>query len=266
MKPFEVLPARGEAVAVVASIPHTGTWMPTGLTARLAGDDMRAQPMCDWHLHELYDFLPDLGVTVVHATVSRMVVDLNRSPQPLSLYPGRVETTVVPQRTFWGDAIWAQPPDEVETEALLAAWHRPYHDRLAAELSRVQAEHGHVVLLDLHSVASRANRIHGALADEIYLGDRDGSSCPATLTDEVAACYRRAGFAVVRNAPYKGGYITHHYGQLAGVDALQIEMVQRIYMDEADPQGALSSPVFAAARGRLRELFADLVPAVASRA
>lgn len=240
--------------------------MPSGLADRLADDDMRAQPMCDWHLHELYDFLPELGVTVIHATVSRLVVDLNRAPQPLSLYPGRVETAVVPQTTFWGDTVWADAPDEVETEALLAAWHRPYHECLAAELARAQGEQGRAVLLDLHSVASRASRIHEALADEIYLGDRDGTSCPAALTDEVAACYRQAGLRVVRNAPYKGGYITHHYGQQPGVDALQVEMVQRVYMDETRPHDAVSSPQFAAARQRLRAVFAELIPAVAPRA
>lgn len=236
--------------------------MPTGLSARLADDEMRAQPMCDWHLHELYDFLPELGVTVVHATVSRLVVDLNRAPQSLSLYPGRIETSVVPQSTFWGDTVWADAPDEVETEALLAAWHRPYHECLAAELARVEGEQGRAVLLDLHSVASRSNRIHDELVDEIYLGDRDGTSCPAALTDEVDASYRRAGFRVVRNAPYKGGYITHHYGQRTDVDALQIEMVQRVYMDESRPLDAVSTPQFAAAKQRLQAVFAELIPAI----
>lgn len=240
--------------------------MPTGLAARLANDDMRAQPMCDWHLHDLYDFLPDLGVTVVHATVSRLVVDLNRAPQPLSLYPGRVETSVVPKTTFWGETVWASAPDEVETEALLAAWHHPYHQCLAAELARARGAHGRAVLLDLHSVASRANRIHDALTDDIYLGDRDGASCAAALMDAVAACYRSAGLRVVRNAPYKGGYITHHYGQQPGVDALQIEMVQRVYMDEAHPQGAAGSPEFAAAKQRLQTVFAGLIPAIAPTA
>lgn len=266
MRPYEVLASRGDEVAVVASIPHTGTWMPSGLAARLADDAMRGQPMCDWHLHDLYDFLPDLGVTVVHATVSRMVVDLNRSPQPLSLYPGRVETSVVPQTTFWGDTVWAHPPDDVETEALLAAWHRPYHDRLAAELARLQDRNGRVVLLDLHSVAGRANRIHNTLADDIYLGDRDGTSCPTSLTDEVAACYRVGGLCVVRNTPYKGGFITHHYGQQSGIDALQIEMVQRVYMDEAQPEGAVSTPEFAAAKQRLKAVFERLIPAVTPKA
>jgi N-formylglutamate deformylase len=38
----------------------------------------------------------------------------------------------------------------------------------------------------------------------------------------------------VANGRFKGGYITRHYGAPAdGVDAVQLEISQRIYMDEA---------------------------------
>ncbi len=235
MTPFVHLPATAAATGIVAAIPHTGTWMPDDLRARLADDAMRALPMTDWHLHELYDFLPALGVPVVQATVSRFVVDLNRSAEPLSLYPGRMETGVVPLETFWGERVWADAPDGDETKSLIARWHRPYHEALRAELERVRVSHGRALLLDLHSVASRASRIHGELTHDIYLGDRDGTTCRAPIVDAVDTVFREAGMRVVRNDPYKGGFTTHHYGAFDGIDALQIEMVQRVYMDEGEP-------------------------------
>src|SRR5690606_16539907 len=139
-------------------------------------------------------------------------------------YPGRVETGVIPRETFWGDRIWAEAPDELETAALISAWHAPYHQKLGAELERLALAAERVILLDLHSVASRASRIHDALSEDIYLGDRDGVSCSSVLTDTVERAYREGDFRVVRNMPYKGGFITHNYGQRPGVDALQIEM------------------------------------------
>jgi hypothetical protein len=68
------------------------------------------QPMTDWHLHQLYDFLPALGATTIFATVSRFVVDLNRPPQPRALYPGRFETGLVPLETFQGETVFQTPP------------------------------------------------------------------------------------------------------------------------------------------------------------
>lgn len=258
MRPYAWLAAK-PSTGVIASIPHTGTWLPDAVRARLASDAMRALPMTDWHLHALYDFLPALGVPVLHATVSRFAVDLNRSATPLALYPGRVETGVVPQHTFQGDAVWREPPSERETAEWIARWHRPYHEQLTARITNLVERFGWVVLLDLHSVASAENRIHAALEDEIYLGDRDGASCSAAVTDAAAAAFAAQGFRVARNAPYKGGWITHHYGQIEGVEALQVEMVQRVYMDEGDPGSAPGSPRFVEAQRRLRAAFASII-------
>ncbi len=258
MTSFRYLSA-ADPIGVIASIPHTGTWLPDALRARLASDAMRALPMTDWHLHELYDFLPALGIPVVHATVSRFAGDLNRSPEPLALYPGRVETKVIPTATFWGDAVWAEPPSDEEAARWVADWHRPYHERLQALIDETRAAFGRVVLLDLHSVVGRASLIHDELEYDIYLGDRDGASCSPEVTDAVDAAYCDAGLRVTRNAPYKGGFITHHYGGLDGVDALQIEMVQRVYMDEAAPDGAPTKPRFAGAKARLETVFKQFI-------
>ncbi len=129
---------------------------------------------------------------------------------------------------------------------------------MRAELDRARAASGRVLLLDLHSVASRASRIHGELEQDIYLGDRDGTTCDPAIVAVVERIYREAGLRVVRNDPYKGGFTTHHYGALEGVDALQIEMVQRVYMDESDPGRGIDD----AAKARISALFGQLVKAV----
>jgi hypothetical protein len=179
-----------------------------------------------------------------------------------ALYPGRVETGVVPRETFWGDVIWADPPTEDEEREWIAEWHAPYHARLAEEVARMRAAFGVVVLLDLHSVASRENRIHGRLEHEIYLGNRDGASCGDALIDAVERAYRANGFSVVRNHPNKGGCNPHHYGPLDGGEALQVETTQRCYMDEDDPPGAPASGRFAEAKQRLSAVFTELLQGI----
>ena len=249
------------AVPLVVSIPHTGTWLPDDVRASLASPAMQAQPMTDWHLHRLYDFLPALGATTIHATVSRFVVDLNRPPRPRALYPGRFETGLVPLETFQGETVFRVPPGAADMEAHRLAWHAPYHARLQALLDETRARFGRVVLVDAHSVASAANRLHDALRDEIYLGDRDGETCGAWLREMLMEGFTTEGLAVAVNAPYKGGYITDHYGRQAGVEAIQIEMAQRVYMDEADPAGGPAHPRFGAARQALQRVLQRLAAA-----
>lgn len=262
MEPFVVRPATVDRIPLIVSIPHTGTYIPDEIRARLASDAMRALPMTDWHLHALYDFLPDLGITTIHATWSRFVADLNRPPQGGALYPGRFETGIVARETFWGDTVWSEPPTNTEIDEWRQKVHAPYHARLQALLDETREEFGRVLLIDAHSVASRANRVHSELEDDIYLGNRDETTCGPWLINEVQSAMEEAGLRVVRNYPYKGGYITAHYGSQPAVESLQIEMAQRVYMDESDAGNAVSSERFARARTLLSEVFEKIAATV----
>ncbi len=252
------------AVPLVVSIPHTGTFVPEEIAASFASDKIRALPMTDWHLHHLYDFLPSLGVTTIYANYSRFVVDLNRPPDATPLYPGRYETGLVATRTFQGEPIFREAPDAETVEKRRQLYHLPYHQKLAQLLDEHINTFGSVVLIDAHSIASRASLLHGELVEDIYLGNRDGNSCEPWLIDQVDRCFAVAGLKVVRNAPYKGGYITAHYGQNKAVNALQIEMCQRLYMDESDPGSALSCDQFRHMQEMLSRIFQQLVASLAT--
>jgi len=257
--PFVVRPPTAPAVPLLVSIPHTGTYLPAALRTRLASDAMRALPMTDWHLHELYDFLPELGITTIHATWSRFFVDLNRAPDDRPLYPGRFETGLVALETFQGETVWREPPSGDEVARHRREVHAPYHAELTRLLAQQRERFGRAQLIDAHSVASKASRLHPELAEDVFLGDRDGATCPEAFIGAVERGLGSQGLAVVRNRPYKGGYITEHYGRQPGVAALQIEMAQRVYMDESDPAGAPGAARFSAARRKLRAAFEDLI-------
>ncbi|MGH8160732.1 MAG: N-formylglutamate amidohydrolase, partial [Gammaproteobacteria bacterium] len=207
MKAYTIHSPVGEPLPVVASIPHTGTALPPGYAERLASDAMRALPMTDWHMAELFDFLPSLGVTVIAAEVSRFVIDLNRPPDGEALYPGRYETGLVALQSFAGDPVFSSPPSDEEIAQARHDIYDPYHSALSA-LRANRREPAGVIQLDLHSVTPTANRISGPLERDIFLGDRAGRSCDAWLTQTVRDVYESAGFSVAVNDPYKGGWIT----------------------------------------------------------
>ena len=73
--------------ALLISMPHCGTHIPPHLAAEMTPKALEV-PDTDFHLPRLYDFAGKLGASLVSATHSRYVIDLNRSPDGIVLYPG----------------------------------------------------------------------------------------------------------------------------------------------------------------------------------
>jgi N-formylglutamate amidohydrolase len=228
--------ARGDS-ALVIDIPHAGTLVPSALAARLSPAAL-AFPDTDWHVDKLYAFAHGAGATVMVATHSRYLVDLNRDPSGAALYAGADNTELCPTRTFAGEPIYAgEPPDGAEIAARRSAHFEPYHAQLAAEVERVRTQHGFAVLLDGHSIRSVVPRFFAGRLPDLNLGTADGAGCAASIQTIAHEVIRNAaGFSHVVNGRFKGGYVTRHYGMPArGVHALQLEIAQACYMDEAPP-------------------------------
>jgi N-formylglutamate deformylase len=222
---------------LLISIPHLGTELPAKFAAQMT-DTAAITQDTDWHLDRLYAFARSLGASVLQAQVSRYVVDLNRPPGGESLYPGQTTTGLCPLETFHGAPLYVPgaEPDAAEQERRLQGYWMPYHQALAAELERLKAEHGAVLLWDAHSIASVLPRLFEGQLPDLNLGTNSGQSCAAAVIDSVAAVAQASAFSHVVNGRFKGGYITRHYGQPAqNVHAIQLEMSQCLYMDEAPP-------------------------------
>jgi N-formylglutamate deformylase len=245
---------RGNSPLVV-SMPHVGTGIPESLLPRLTLEALR-RPDTDWHLARLYDFLGDLDATVIEATMSRYVVDLNRPPDDANLYPGHDSTGLVPVDTFRREPLYrdAKAPDHAEIAQRVDRYWRPYHRRLEDEIARVRSEHGVAVLWDAHSIVSRAPRFFAGTLADFNLGTAGGTSCDAALARRLhEALCGHAAYRAVLDARFKGGHITRRYGQPArNIHAIQLEMAQAIYMDEECPFG-FRSDLAASVRPILRE-------------
>ena len=243
MTPFATVPApalpvvqvhRGDA-PLLLSLPHVGTALPEALRPRLV-DAALAVPDTDWHLERLYGFARDQGVTVLVPAHSRYVVDLNRPPEDVPMYPGANNTGLCPRHDFTGTPIYraGQEPDAAEVNARVEAYWRPYHAALAQELARLRARHGHVVLFDGHSIRGELPWLFEGRLPDLNLGTAGGSACDASLQAALQAVLDgQTRFSHVTNGRFKGGHITRAYGRPGeGVHAVQLEMSWRCCMDE----------------------------------
>jgi N-formylglutamate deformylase len=226
---------RGTAPLLV-SLPHDGSVIPESLAARMTDAAQRA-PDTDWYVSRLYAFARELGASVLVPVHSRYVVDLNRPPDDVSLYPGQNTTGLCPIVQFSGEPVYleGEEPTPDEIAGRVETYWRPYHEALAGEVRRLHQEHGRVVLWEGHSIKGELPFLFDGRLPDLNLGTAGGASCSPALQARIEAVLAAQGwFDWVANGRFKGGYITRHYGDPRnGIDAVQLEISQRIYLDEA---------------------------------
>jgi len=225
-------------VPLLVSMPHIGTLIPTHLQAGYTARALRVEDT-DWHLAQLYEFLPTMGASVLQPRFSRYVIDLNRPPDDAPMYPGASNTELCPTRFFTGDALYGEgcAPNAAERAQRRIAYWQPYHDALAGELQRLVQTHGYALLWDAHSIRSAIPWLFEGTLPALNIGTASGDSAHAAIAQAVMqVCGSAERFSHVLNGRFKGGYITRHYGRPAQhVHALQLEMCQNLYMQEAPP-------------------------------
>lgn len=224
---------RGTAPLLI-SLPHTGRDIPDEFGQGLVSGWL-ARRDCDWWIDQLYDFASSLGATVVHTSISRTVIDVNRDPSGVSLYPGQATTELCPTTTFDGEPLYT-PGSEPDAESIArrkALYFEPYHAALKAEVDRLLGFSRRVVVYDCHSIRSVIPRLFEGELPQFNIGTNAGAACDPDLTARIEQLTDATGLSRVTNGRFKGGYITRSLGNPAiGVHAVQMELACRGYMVE----------------------------------
>lgn len=222
---------------VILAFPHTGTEVPADIRDRL-NDNGKILADTDWHIHDLYAGLLE-DATTVRATFHRYVIDANRDPAGVSLYPGQNTTSLVPETDFDGKAIWkaGEEPGETDIARRLETFHAPYHAALTAEIARVKAIHGIAILYDCHSIRSHIPFLFEGKLPDFNIGTDIGRTCAAQI-EKIAVDVTGAaeGYTSILNGRFKGGWTTRHYGRPeTGVHAIQMELAQSTHLKSETP-------------------------------
>lgn len=258
----------GHPLPIVLSAPHVGVEFPPELKKDFLPEIIARPPDTDWFVHELYEFASELGITMIFARYSRYVVDLNRPPDSAPLYSdGRRETGLLPLTTFDGAPLYANPAAEAKARSReeiarrIALYYEPYHRELARLLEAHRTRHRHAVVFDAHSIRPFVPSIQNEIFPDLILGDQDGKTAAPELIAAAESGLRASAFSVSHNHPFKGGHITRKSGNpRGGIHALQLEMSQAVYMNEAFTE--LDPAKLRRIRPVLREVFKRLQSAL----
>jgi N-formylglutamate deformylase len=239
MEVFEVSRPTADIVPILLSVPHCGTAFPPELIDQYEPSLIASPDDTDWFVHKLYDFAPAMGITLVHANYSRWVVDLNRDPRGQPLYSdGRLITTVCPTTTFLGEPLYRDKRTSIDGEEVqrrLKAYLEPYHECLSRELATLKQQFDKVLLWDCHSIRQVVRTIQLSKFPDLILGDADETSASKELIRTALKALGSGKYQLSHNHPFKGGYITRHFGQPGkGIHALQLEMPKVHYMDDSE--------------------------------
>ena len=233
MIPFQFRPGTGP---LVVSMPHVGTFIPPTIASQLTAHALTT-PDTDWHLPLLYDFLDEFDATILIATHSRFVIDLNRPPDDANLYPGQDTTSLVPIDSSEKQLLYAHAaPSAEEIIARRETYWRPYHEQLLAALAATRARHGYALLWDAHSIKSVLPRYFPGTLTTLNIGTNDARACDSAMARSVHAVAQASPYSAALDARFKGGYITRHYGSPKhDIHALQLELSWASYMEEFSP-------------------------------
>ncbi|WP_447910819.1 N-formylglutamate amidohydrolase [Brevundimonas bullata] len=241
---FSIAPAQaGRATPLVFASPHSGAVYPgdMGAAAGLSQASLRSAE--DSAVDRLLAASGVAGAVLIAGRIGRAYVDLNRAPEELDAAliadcpdgpPPGLKTLagygVIPRLAGDGTPLYERRLMLEEARGRIARVHVPYHAALGELMQAAHDRHGRAVLIDWHSMPSRATGPNGP---DVVLGDRHGTACATGMTRRLRALFEALGWRVALNRPYAGGYATQVWGRPdEGLEAVQIELNRRLYWDE----------------------------------
>lgn len=231
--------------ALVVSCPHAGRLYPADFVATSALDLAALRDLEDYAVDWLIEGMLAHNITAITNHVGRAFLDVNRPADALDkiMFANSIDAATPSRQVKAGYGLLPRlnaarmpihnaPLSIDEARQRLEMVHAPYHQMLAATLDNALAQHGHYLLLDIHSMP-QTDRLGRPLADFV-LGDCLGTTIDAALGHKISRFITDHGFSVAWNKPYAGGHITCAYGRINSPrQSVQIEINRALYMTTA---------------------------------
>jgi N-formylglutamate amidohydrolase len=235
---------RGQ-LPVLLSVPHSGRDYPDWLIALASAGKPSLTTLEDPFVDRLVWRALQRGCGAVIARTPRAAIDCNRGEDEIdpSVIDGARRSRVsarargglgiIPARTPQHGHLWRRAITPEQLDDRLNQAHRPYHDAVEVQLAVLLDRFGCALLRDSHSMPPPPSGV-----PPLVFGDRRGRTAEPWISAEAVAIAKRLGFEAALNDPFAGGHvIERHARPKAGIQALQIEIDRRCYLD-----GKLAKP------------------------
>ena len=213
---------------VLISIPHSGIEIPELIQNRMNPQARRIHT--DWKLDL---FVQDFPFTKVSTSISRYVVDVNRSK-----YTSKTSTLpIIPRYDELGIPLFKQYPSRNLQNDWIAKYYTPYYDAIFKQITLKKQNNSIVCLLDLHSYDDKHFK-----TNKIIISTRNGASISKESFEYIVDCFKKEELSIQVDTPFKGGNIIHEISKQPNVEAIQIEIPYSMYLqnNKLDSQKAKS--------------------------
>ncbi len=226
---------------ILVSVPHGGTKVPDMLQERINLTPLEILIDSDARTREIFAF-KDRVKAYVDTDISRCVVDVNRDVFTDA-------SNVFKQHSQNKKEVWKthSAPNELEREALLERYYRPYHQCMRDLLQENEIQ----LAIDAHAMIPQKKMLNSLVRQRRPLfcisnrGSKDSRFPEQNITASFALMKRLKRkleeefsdmllfdieHVVTINDPFRGGYITAYHGKRPDVPFVQIEINRALYL------------------------------------
>lgn len=221
---------------VLISIPHGGTVVPKEVREIFLLEEQEVLRDGDTWTREVFDF-GEKVMALIDTETPRVVVDLNRGKTDL---PPENFDGVVKTKSVFLNPVWKSPKglDEKQRKILLAKYYDPYYAKISKALNNPEIKLG----LDCHSMLPEDPFDQTAKKRPLFCisnrGGKEGEFINEKLSgpQELLLQFKELleaefGKGSVRlNDPFKGGYLTKHFGMQKNIPWIQLEVNRNLYL------------------------------------
>ncbi|WP_158511000.1 N-formylglutamate amidohydrolase [Paraburkholderia caribensis] len=216
---------RGDSPVLVVT-PHTGTALPDALRQHAGWLPVEGR-LSDPAGLLLMEAARRCGATLVGARYHPCAIDFMVSAQGPALSVGVDRGGLCRTHTSRGESLYEsdRPLTAAEVDSRVEQLWRPFHRAVTGEISRLRAQHDHILMLVPHASWWLSPFRAESMGRDCSIGTDHGKSCDRALVTVLTELATATGRSWVVNGNIADGFTAAHYGDpAAGVHVIDVEI------------------------------------------